>query len=176
MKHRVRTDKLSPGDYCIMQSPGTIRGFRLHWEGPYHFDGWTGPPENPIAVLRDDNGQIWYRRNVEVLSYRPEEEFIQKYINPGLQNNPTAPNPDPSQSVQAESSHDPPSSPNRSTHEPEIILEFDSLRPEEFPNFPDNQAQYGLTEQSSEGNVVRRSARQQASNIRALTFEGAYIL
>jgi transposase InsO family protein len=56
---RPRSDSLSSGDYVIMQRPGNIRGFKLHWEGPYHFDGWVGEEPNRRAVLRDQKGQVW---------------------------------------------------------------------------------------------------------------------
>lgn len=77
---RPRSDSLSPGDYVIMQRPGNIRGFKLHWEGPYHFDGWVGEELNRRAVLRDQKGQVWQRPSVEVLSYLPRETFLDKFV------------------------------------------------------------------------------------------------
>lgn len=159
---------LAPGDYVIMQSPGNLCGFRLHWEGPYHFDGWTGPTDNPVAILRDDDGQIWHRRNVEVLSYHPREDFIQKYITP-LQisqgasmetSQVAASTPNASDEMQDQdqltSNHDRASS-------PEIVLEFDSMCPEKFPDFNTGQED---KENLEELDDIRRSSRRKASNIK----------
>jgi transposase InsO family protein len=130
VQRRPRSDPLSPGDYAIMQRPGNIRGFNLHWEGPCHFEGWTGPESNRQAILRENQDQVWHRHNTDVLSYISREAFIEKHIRP-LQENATLPLPqtlDDLLSLGMGSLIAEPSS-------PEIVLEFDSLRPEEFPDF-----------------------------------------
>ena len=37
LKHKPRSDSLEVGDPVIVQATGTIRGFRLHWDGPFTF-------------------------------------------------------------------------------------------------------------------------------------------
>jgi hypothetical protein len=79
-KKRKRIDNLSKGDLVIMQKPGTIKGFRLHYEGPYTFKGWTGEGEKRLAVLQDNNNQLWTRRGVEVVKFKPREQIEHDFL------------------------------------------------------------------------------------------------
>lgn len=79
-KKRKRIDNLQKGDFALMQKPGTIRGFRLHWEGPYKFKGWTGQGDNRVAVLQDAQGRKWKRRGVEVVKYYSRDQFAAEFL------------------------------------------------------------------------------------------------
>lgn len=74
-KKRKRIDNLTKGDFALMQKPGTIRGFQLHWKGPYQFKGWTSHGEDRVAVLQDAQG-----RGVEVVKYYSHDQFSAEFL------------------------------------------------------------------------------------------------
>jgi hypothetical protein len=79
-KKRKRIDALTKGDYALIQKPGTIRGFQLHWEGPYQFKGWTGHGNERVAVLQDAQGRKWKRRGVEVVKYYSRDQSATEFL------------------------------------------------------------------------------------------------
>jgi transposase InsO family protein len=82
-KHKPRSDPLNIGDEVIVQAPGTIRGFRLHWTGPYVLEGLPGPPENQMAIVRDPKSEkCWHKHSTEIVKFTSMQEFREKYIDP----------------------------------------------------------------------------------------------
>lgn len=83
LKHKPRSDPIQTGDLVIVQATGTIRGFRLHWDGPFTFDGWSGPPENRLAVIRNqETGKVWTRPQTEILKFTSKRDFFDTHILP----------------------------------------------------------------------------------------------
>lgn len=83
IKHKPRSDPIQAGDLVIVQAPGVIRGFRLHWDGPFTFDGWSGPPENRLAIIRNQStGKVWTRPQTEILKFTSMQKFLETYILP----------------------------------------------------------------------------------------------
>lgn len=78
-KHRPPSDPLQVGDNVIVQATGTIRGFHLHWNGPYVLDGWSGPPENQMAVVRDPKtGKVFNKHSCEIIKSTSMQDFLQE--------------------------------------------------------------------------------------------------
>src|SRR3569833_313807 len=71
---------LKKGDWVLMKRPGTIRGLRLRWEGPYAFLGWLPGLKNKKAVLQDHLGQKWFRYAHELCRYIPRIQFVREYL------------------------------------------------------------------------------------------------
>lgn len=83
LKHKPRSDPVQVGDLVIVQATGTIRGFRRHWNGPFTFDGWSGPPENKLAIIRDQNSEkVWTRPHTEILKFISMQDSLDTYILP----------------------------------------------------------------------------------------------
>jgi hypothetical protein len=80
LKRRARTDLLKKNDWVLMKRPGSIRGARLRWEGPYLFKGYRDPETKRKAVLQDNKGQKWYRASNQVRKYYPRLDFTKLYM------------------------------------------------------------------------------------------------
>ena len=135
---------LKPGDYVSMRKPGNPRGFVLQWEGPYVFVGWADE-QKLKACIRDDKGQEWHRSFQEIVGFKPSGLFTQKIIEPLL------PAPvletdarvradlEPTTSLDIELAPldvEPVENEATRVEDPdEIVLEFDSTCPENFPGF-----------------------------------------
>ena len=82
LKKRPRTRVLNEGDQVALLKTGHIRGFDLHWQGPYEFVKWLDPPENRQAQVKNAQGRLLKRRAEEVVKFRQETEFLQEVIEP----------------------------------------------------------------------------------------------
>jgi hypothetical protein len=172
-KRRPRADNLTKGDYCLMQKPGRIRGFRLRWEGPYQFRGWIGPCHNQVAVLKDRRRQLWYRRAAEVIKFEPVENFVAEYITPlqtaaEARNHPSDPNEVPNsareQSERREEEID-----IRSPSPPLIPkIEFVSKTGPADVLSPAENSERPTIQENEENNGIRRSTRRKTPSMRTL--------
>jgi hypothetical protein len=80
LKSRARADLLKKNDWVLMKRPGSIRGARLRWEGPYLFKGYRDPETKRKTVLQDNKGQKWYRASNQVRKYYPRLDFTKLYM------------------------------------------------------------------------------------------------
>ena len=63
-----------------MKRPGSIRGARLRWEGPYLFKGYKNSETKRQAVLEDNKKQKWYRATNQIRKYYPRLDFTRIYM------------------------------------------------------------------------------------------------
>lgn len=77
---KTRTSELKKGDWVLMRRPGTIRGHRFRWEGPYAFQGWLPGMTDRKGVLKDRTGLTWARTSREIFKYFPRIEFVREYL------------------------------------------------------------------------------------------------
>jgi hypothetical protein len=80
LKRRARTDLLKKNDWVLVKRPGSIRGARLGWEGPYMFKGYRDKETKRKTVLQDNKGQKWYRASNQVRKYYPRLDFTKLYM------------------------------------------------------------------------------------------------
>jgi hypothetical protein len=133
---------LKEGDYVQMLKPGKPRGFVLHWEGPYIFQGWADD-QKLKARLSDGKGQEWNRSTNEIVAFKPRELFHKKIIEPLLQARPEQASP-------VDVAENTPLEPAEIASDSEIVLEFDSRRPEDFPDYIPFDPETNLTSNQNE--------------------------